>query len=221
MKIIDIPRSGSYADKTSSRNRGGQYVRNRRSPVQPLGTGRRALVRARLGSASAGWGALNDEQRELWRSYADANPYTDRLGQAIKLTGHQMFVAINASRANAGFAQSDMIPVSNAVPFLSAVSLSAVYSESTLGGAITSTGSALDRLLIATSGQVSAGRSRPTSWWQALSIAGNAAAYDLYPGYTPQFGELQQGKRIFVKITPVNQYGVAGAPTVLSTVVQG
>ena len=218
MKIIDIPRSGSYADKTSSRNRGGQYVRNRRSPVQPIGTGRRALVRARLGAASSAWGGLSDAQRDAWAAYADANPYTDRLGQSIKLTGHQIFVAIRANCANAGLAAPTAPPVSNVTPALSAVTFYVDIGDQEALVEFTSTGSNADKILVSTAPPVSAGRSRPSYWWQAAVASGDAPGEDIYAVLVLQFGAPGVGQRVFVKLTPVNQYGVVGTPTILSAI---
>ena len=74
MKILDIPRSGSYAGITSSRNRFGQYVRNRRAPVQPIGTGRRAFIRSAFGNASTSWAGLTAEEQEAWIQFRGRTP---------------------------------------------------------------------------------------------------------------------------------------------------
>ena len=95
MKILTAPSSGSIAGTTYSHNRAGQYTRNRRSPVQPVGTGRRGVIRAAFGAASSAWGALTPIVQANWTAYANGHPYTDSLGQSIKLTGHQMYVAVN------------------------------------------------------------------------------------------------------------------------------
>jgi hypothetical protein len=46
-----------------------------------------------------------------------------------------------------------------------------------------------------------------------MKVEGNAvAATSLYALYLAQFGPWIAGQRIFYKLTPVNQYGVAGTP---------
>lgn len=219
MKILDIPRSGSYQAITSSRNRAGQYVRNRRAPVQPLGTGRRAFIRGAMGSASASWGGLTDAQRAAWVSYADATPYVDRLGQSIKLTGHQIFVAIATQLLNCGVAISNVPPVDNVTPVLSDAAFVADISDTTVAATFASTGAAADFILVAYSPQLPPGRSFNGRWWQAGSVAGDSADADFYAEYIAEFGALQAGRRIFVKLTPVNQYGVTAAPTIVSAIV--
>lgn len=218
MKIIDIPRSGSYADKTSSRNRAGQYVRNRRSPVQPTGTGRRAAIRSAFGSASQAWAGLTDQQRAAWVSYADGVPYVDSLGQSIKLTGHQMFVAVNTQLLNCGSAISDTPPADTNVPVLSDVTATA-DDTGNIALAFTSTGAAADFILIQASPVLSPGRSFTNRFWQAAVAAGNATTAAVGVAYQAEFGVPPAGKKIFFKLTPVNQYGVTGAPTTVSAIV--
>ncbi len=219
MKILDVPRSGSYADKTSSHNRAGQYVRNRRAPVQPIGTGRRAFIRASFGSVSALWGALTDTQRAAWTSFADGVPYTDRLGQTFKLTGQQMYVAINTQLLNCVQPTVSVPPASTAMFTFIGPTFSAAAAVPSLDVTFNSTGAADDFILVAYSPPMSAGRSFTGTFWQAAVVAGNSADYDGNVAFAGQFGALVAGQRVFVRCTPVNKYGVTGAPFILSTIV--
>ena len=94
-KILSQPTSGSIAGTTYSHNRAGQYMRSRRKPVQPVGTGRRGVIKAAFGAASTAWSSIAGAVQQQWNSYAAMHPYVDSPRQAIKLTGHQMYVAIN------------------------------------------------------------------------------------------------------------------------------
>ena len=210
MKILTSPSSGSIAGSTYSHNRAGQYVRNRRSPTQPVGTGRRGVIRAAFGAASTAWASLSQSVQAAWTSYAAGHPYSDSLGQSIKLTGHQMYVAINTMLINCGVAQSASIPVSDSVFSAQFTAFTAVHA-----GAITLTPSGLgavgDHLLVALSAPQSGGRSFCKTFWQQTALAGNSvAATVLTTAYVAQFGAVQAGQRIFYRLTPVNQYGVRG-----------
>jgi hypothetical protein len=210
MKILTSPSSGSIAGTTYSHNRAGQYVRNRRSPTQPVGTGRRGVIRAAFGAASTAWASLSQAVQAAWTSYAAGHPYSDSLGQSIKLTGHQMYVAINTMLINCGVPQSATIPVSDAVFSAQFTAFTAVHA-----GAITITpsglGAAGDHLLIALSAPQSGGRGFCKTFWQQTVVAGNVvAATVLTTAYVAQFGAVQAGQRIFYRLTPVNQYGVRG-----------
>jgi hypothetical protein len=216
MKILDIPRSGSYAGFTSSHNRAGQYVRNRRSPVQPIGLGRRATVRNNLAAASAAWAALTDAQRAAWVSYANDHPYVDALGQSIKLTGHQMYVAIGANLLNDGSALNSAPPVDSTVLVINPATAS--YSVATGLSCTFTTGDGSGWVNISCSQPMSAGRMFNRTFRQLLVQADDTSPATVSSSiYTTNFGTVVIGQRIFVSMRPVNQYGVAGSPVIVST----
>ena len=171
MKILTSPSSGSIAGTTYSHNRAGQYTRNRRMPCQPVGTGRRGVVKAAFGAASSAWGALTASVQAAWTAYAAGHPYVDSLGQSIKLTGHQMYVAINAMLINCGLPQSAVIPVSDSVFSAQFTAFTAIHA-----GAISITPAGLgavgDFLLLAFSAPQSGGRGFCKTFWQYGHVAG-------------------------------------------------
>ncbi len=165
MKYLGAPQSGSQANTTASHNRAGQYYRNRRSPVQPVGTGRRAFIRSSFGNASTAWAGLSGANQAAWIAYANSHPITDALGQSITLTGHQMFVAVATQLANVGAAAPTIPPVSSVV----VQQVPTVFTVTHLG---------------------------------VITVT--------LPG---------TGAKVFLKVTPVNQYGVTGTPVIQSAVV--
>jgi hypothetical protein len=212
MKVLTVPSSGSIGGVTYSHNRAGQYTRNRRKPVQPVGTGRRGVIKAAFGAASSAWAALSGGVQAAWSSYADSHPYVDRLGSSIKLTGHQIFVAVNTQLINCGQAISPEIPASDSVFAAVLTSFTAVHA-----GALTLTpagsGLAADFLLVAVSKPKSGGVTFCKTFWQQTVVPGNSvAAIVMTSAYNAQFGSPPAGKRIFYRLTPVNQYGVSGTP---------
>ena len=214
MKFLGPPSSGSLAGTTSSHNRAGQYTRNRRAPVQPVGTGRRAFIRTSFGAASSAWAALTAINQAGWTSFASAHPITDALGQAITLTGQQMFVSVGTQLLNCGSALPTTPPVSGTVYSVGAPTFTVVSA-----GAITLTplglGSASDFFLYAFSAPVSGGVSFMKTFWQAGHVAGNSTtAIVATTAYHAQFGTPAVGQRVFCKVTPVNQYGVTGTPNI-------
>lgn len=219
MKFLGNPSSGSQAGTTFSHNRAGQYTRSRRTPVNAPGTGRKGIVKAAFGAASSAWAALTSAVQASWTAYANSYPITDALGQSITLTGHQMFTAVNAMLQNCGAAISSTPPVSQTVGSPGAVTFTAV-SAGAITVTPTGTGAAGDFMLISFSAPLSSGVSFNATWWQATHVAGNSsAAYVATTAYHAQFGIPAVGRRIFAKVTPVNQYGVKGTPViVLATV---
>lgn len=222
MKFLGPPSSGSIAGTTSSHNRAGQYTRNRRTPVNPIGTGRRALVRANFSASSSAWAALTFSEQAAWGAYADAHPIVDKLGQSIKLTGHQMYVSINANLQNANQGISSVPPLSSAV-YSASGSTVAVLTDGTVIVEASGTGVAADFLLIALSQVKSGGVAFNKTFWQASVEAGDVSdPFDVSQEYIGQFGVPPLGGRVFFRLTPVNQYGVAGTPVIgFATVAAG
>jgi hypothetical protein len=212
MKFLDVPQSGSIAGSTHSRNRAGQYKRNRVSPCQPTGSGRRATVRAAFGSASSHWSGLTRAQQEAWVAYADSYPYTDSLGQSIKLTGHQMCVAINCNLLNSGGALRVLPPTDNVTDQLTSVEIVATAGTPTMeiswsGGL--STGS----VLISFSPPQSSGRLTCKQFWQLGMVAATESDLNCLSAYVAEYGALAVGQRIFARVCHVNADGVQGVPS--------
>jgi len=210
MKYLGAPQSGSQANTTASKGRAGQYYRNRRSPVQPVGTGRRAFVRSAFGASSSAYATLTGSQQAAWAAYAATTPYTDSLGQSIILTGHQMFVAINTQMQNVGQAIEVLPPASSTVFSQGLVNVSAM-ADGTLLVTLAGAGSNVDFSLVAFSAPQSGGTSFCKVFWQADFLGGDSVNPEDYSSeYVSQFGIPPQNSRIFYSIRPVNEFGVAG-----------
>lgn len=222
MKYLDVPSSGSIADRTHSHNRAGQYTRNRRSPVQPIGTGRRAFIRAAFGSASAAWASLTSPQQEAWISFAADHPVTDALGQSVILTGHQMFVAVGTNLLNVAESLPTTPPASVSLPDVSAVGGS--FSVASGAQATDFSGDANDFVTVAFSKPMGSGRRFTKTFWQPHGADGFTAADSapfalLTASYAAEFGAPVIGQVVFMKITPINSDGWAGTPAIIRVVV--
>lgn len=222
MKFLGPPSSGSIAGTTSSHNRAGQYTRNRRAPVQPIGTGRRAFIRASFGLSSGAWSSLTSAQQAAWTSFAASYPITDALGQSITLTGHQMFVRCSTSLINVGQAVPTTPPATNAVPDVSSVTFA--FSIATGISFDGFTGTPGDFVALAVSAPMSPGRSFNKTFWQPLGEPGYtdaSSAPGLMPTatYAAQFGTPVIGQAVFCKVTPVNVGGFNGTPAIVRTLV--
>jgi hypothetical protein len=79
------------------------------------------------------------------------------------------------------------------------------------------TSDAMSVTLVALSRPVSAGVSFMKTFTQIGLLRGSAMAIDVTAAYIAQFGAPPLDNRVFVRLTPVNQYGVAGTPTIIST----
>jgi len=222
MKFLDVPQSGSIADRVHSHGRAGQYTRNRRAPVQPVGSGRRATVRTRFGSASAAWRALTNAQRQSWESFTLDHPITDSLGQSIILTGHQIFVRVHASAANVEIEAPTAAIVDLLLPDLSPVDFTI---SRFFGVTISIPAGNTDQIVaMAFSRPFSPGRSSVTNFWQppgsdGFFTADNAGASLSAAKYQKQFGTMILGQKVTLKLTPYSNQGWNGTPLITSSLV--
>ena len=214
MKFLGNPSSGSQAGTTFSHNSAGQYTRSRRTPVNTVGTGRRATVRANFSAASKAWAGLTGAQQAAWSAYSASHPYVDSLGQSIVLTGHAIFVAIGSNLQNVGSAIASVPPIS-AVVAAPVLTVSTFTHLGVMTLTLTPSGTASDFILLAFSAPQSSGVSFCKTFWQETHIAGNSIGAATYgTAYVTQFGLPPLGSRVFYKLTPVNQYGVSGVPLI-------
>jgi hypothetical protein len=217
MKFLDVPQSGSHDGKTHSRNRYGQYVRNRATPVNPNST-QQGVTRARLALYAANWRTLTDAQRAGWRTLGLSMSRTDSLGQTYTLTGLQAFTSVNSLKAAAGDAAVNDAPalvtpeaLLSVTPTLTAIAFSIAYTATPLA--------ANTRAFIFVSPQRSAGRAFESDFrLLAVTAAAAASPHNALAAYTAKFGVPVVGNRIFLKIH-LYRGGFLGGPFDTSAVV--
>lgn len=217
MKILDVPRSGSYQGVTSSRNRFGQYVRTRATPVNPSSTAQ-GVVRARLAANAAAWRALTGDQRAGWSDLGNSMTRTDSLGQTYTLNGFAAYCSVNNNLVAIGSSTVSAAPALVTPPALltatitlTAASFSIAYTATPLG-----TGA---HLLAFASPQRSAGRSFEGDF-RLIKVGGAAGASPLVilTEYTAKFGVPVVGNRIFLSLV-VSVGGFESGPLVTSAIV--
>lgn len=111
-----------------SKNRAGNYIRNKTTPVNPQ-TASQQANRQNLGSMSSAWSGLTESQRASWRSAVASFPYTDIFGDRKELDGKSLFVKLNMNLINAGAATITNAPASEAIPQLSISSFTASVTD--------------------------------------------------------------------------------------------
>jgi len=105
--------SGRVGGIVFSRNRGGDYVRNGPSPINPQ-TFYQIAVRNALALASTRWNDMLATARASWSSWAQNNPQQNRIGESIRLQGNAAFVMFNSRLAYLGVPVIDTAPVISA-----------------------------------------------------------------------------------------------------------
>jgi hypothetical protein len=200
MKILDIPRSGSFAGSTSSRNRFGQYVRSRATPVNPKSPAQ-VVQRSRQTSNAVAWRSITAGQRAGWGSLGTQMVRTDALGQSYALTGFQAYCSINNVRAVVGLAVVADAPILTTPAGLVTVTLT--LTSASFSVAYTTTPlAAANYAIIRCSSQRSAGRTFEADY-RVITVTAAAAASpaNILAAYTAKFGVPVTGNKIFCSIS--------------------
>ena len=217
MKFLGEPRSGSFAGTTSSRNRFGQYVRNRSIPVNPSSVPQ-SQVRARLSNNAAAWRALTDTQREGWSSLGASITRTDSLGQVYTLTGFQAYCLINNNNLAAGNAIVSAAPALTDPGTLLTATMT--LTSATMSLAFTATPLAANvRVFCFASPQRSAGRFFEGDYRLiSVSAAAQTSPFSFFTAYTARLGTPVTGNKIFFSFQ-LYQLGFQGPPLQVGQVV--
>lgn len=198
-KIIDIPTSGSIGNQTNSRNRSGQYKRQRSMPTQPRTTAQVA-ARARLASQATAWRGLTEAQRAAWNAFSHSFTVVNSLGISVSLTGAQCFIKVNSVNLLIGDAT---VLVPPALPAFVAATVTALTGTQATP-LITFTGStpvAGTKFMFFMSPQLSAGVSYNGNFRYIASFTtATTGAFDMTAAYVAKFGALIIGKKIFGRV---------------------
>ncbi|MES2360093.1 MAG: hypothetical protein V4529_17260 [Gemmatimonadota bacterium] len=172
--------SGKSGSVVASHNSGGQYLRARTTPTNPRSVFQDA-VRNGLRFLARFWSTgLSDAQRTNWNTYGQTVGSTNRLGDAIKISGIAAFQRANVSRLQASVSRVDDAPplVGAPAPFLagSTFSFSGTEGTFTLAGTLPVPGSNSNSHFFAyVTPPFSPGRSFPPQNTRlAFTLAGNA-----------------------------------------------
>lgn len=206
MKQLIPPSSGSVAGETYSRNRFGQYIRKRSTPVNPS-TAKQVARRAAVTAASVNWKGLTDAQRNAWKAWAENHPKVDTLGQTIYLTGFQWFVSAYQNAVTCG----QIVPV---IPPEEPVwnpniitGIESTDDDLTING---SAPNANEHIIARFSAPRSAGVSFEKDFRVVRILAnGNVFPFNIKAEYVGVFGTPQPGQKIFSRFNQVKA-GIMG-----------
>lgn len=216
-KIIQIPTSGSIGNQTNSRNRSGQYIRQRAIPTQPR-TVAQVAARARLSDTSAGWRGLTAAQIAAWNAFGQSFTINNSLGQAINLTGAQCFIKVNTVLLLLGSATVVVPPALPSFVAVTVTGLTATAGTPLLKATGTTPATGTVYMFYA-SPQLSPGVTFNGQYrYLAMFTTATSGAFDLTAAYTAKFGAPIAGKKIFVRVVQ-SQAGMQDNGTNFSTIV--
>ena len=92
---------GKLNGSVASKNRYGQYVRNKVTPVNPQ-TNHQMAVRGQFGALSSQWSSLTQQERDSWKTAGEDSPETNVFGDTVILQPNVFFIKRNMLLTTAG-----------------------------------------------------------------------------------------------------------------------
>ena len=131
--------SGKVRGLVASHNKGGAYFRGLTIPTNP-NTSFQQAVRNNLSTLQTRFlSTVTAVQRAAWATYAENTPVTNAMGDTIKLTANQWYVACNSLRLQSSVAVVDAGPVIFGLPTLTLPVPTIIAAGTTVSVAFTNT----------------------------------------------------------------------------------
>lgn len=201
---------GKLGGQVFSKNRSGAYIRTKVTPSNPR-TPDQMAGRGILGSLSASWSGLTDEQRRAWNNAVEEWQKTDIFGDSRKPTGKNLFTGINKEIEQSGGTRILVPPVKVVMPELPALEPTIKLSTEEFGLGITNVPAGFT-LQVSATAQLSKGTTFVKDKLRVIGYvpAGAVDANDLFGYYVDKFGTPTAGANIHVAVKLVATTGQAG-----------
>lgn len=197
---------GKLNGSVFSRNRGGSYLRNKVTPLNPQ-TLAQTLVRSSFTAISQSWKALTQAQRDAWNSAVNNFIGTDIFGDQKTPSGFNLFMKLNKNLLDVGAATLTLPPVPGSVQAFTSLALSANTTAGTFDMTSSDPVAADTAIKVFATAGVSPGKEFVKSEFRQIGVlpAASLAVNDFATEYIATFGSLPSiGLKDFIKFVPVN-----------------
>lgn len=183
----------------ASRNRYGDYFRNKTTPVNAQTTYQQN-VRAILATNSREWRALPQEIRDAWTAAAPNRPFTDIFGDKLIYSGFNLYMKVNQQLAVFGQLKTQTPPPAEPAP----IDIQSITVTST-GGVVTVTAPSVPStttqfMAIYAAANVSPGKNFVKNLYKFISLVPlSNAPVDITPELIARFGQMTMGTKIAVR----------------------
>lgn len=197
---------GKLNGSVASRNRGGNYLRNKVTPINPATTFQVA-ARNLLTQFAQSWRGLTEDQRKAFNNAVENFKKTDIFGDLKTPTGENLYVRLNVNISLVGGTPITTPPLPAEVEALSSLTLSAT-APATVAIAFTPTPVPADHHIFVegTAGK-SAGVSNFNSFFRQVTTIDPAATSPAAIGteYQSKFGDLVAGQKIAARCKMIQE----------------
>jgi hypothetical protein len=204
-----------------SHNRGGNYVRNKVTPVNPR-TASQTTVRARLAQYAQSWRNLTQAQIAAWNAAVAGYQKSNIFGDLKSPTGLQLYIKVNNNLIASGGTAISSPAAPKGVNVVTAGVLTYTSGTPALSLAYSANVPALTRVKVFATPPMSAGISFVKSQFRLITTLASASVSpaNILSVYTAKFGSVGAvGTKIFVAIQFVDQTsGVASPRQIVSAI---
>lgn len=197
----------SLNGSTFARNRGGNYFRNKTSPINRQTPAQMALRNA-FGSISQAWQGLTEGERQSWNDAVGDFAYVDQFGDLRQLSGAQLHQQLNQNLAVVGSAMITTAPIK--APVFQLASASVITSAATQDLDLTLAPGPLPagvRVVVQATRPVSAGRNFLKNEYRTIHVINggtSVTALDISTFYAARFATYAAGQRIGFRVWVVD-----------------
>lgn len=213
--IVVVDGRGKSNGNVYAKNRAGNYIRTKVTPVNPR-TSAQLGQRSAVTNLSQAWRGLTEAKRAAFNAAVSNFQKTDIFGDLRKPSGFNLYMRLNLNLLAIGESTIDTPPVPSAVEDIVIGALTAVNTP-TLSLAYTPASGTDTTIIVRATPPVSPGKSFVKSEFrQIATFAGETASpANLLTAYENKFGSFKgsAGMKIFVETVAVNEVtGISGTP---------
>ena len=217
---IVVEGRGKLGGHVASKNRGGNYLRTKVTPVNPQ-TAAQTNVRSIFGGLASNWSSLTEAQRDSFNGRVAEYAKTDIFGDLKAPSGKALYQRLNQNLALTGQAAITTCPAAGYTPFAEGLVVNGDVSSSTLAVEFDNDLTGYVLMVFATA-PVSQGTNYVKNRLRMITAVGgtNAAPITIFNVYQQMFGTPAVGNKIFIGVKVVNDGGGASPlQTVIANIV--
>lgn len=181
-------------------------MRNKTSPVNPQTTSQSG-VRNSFATFAQGWRSLTADERNAWIAAAENFTKNNVFGDAVKITGANLYMSLNRNIATAGGVAITTPPIPAAVTGITSLSGDPDISDDSILMTYTPAIPATGTVLVFATAPQSAGVNFVKNKYRFIEaiVAADVSPYDISTAYEAKFGTGWKvaGQKIFVKFVPM------------------
>lgn len=184
-----------------ARNRGGAYIRNKVTPVNPK-TQAQVLARARLSQFSQKWRSLTQAQRDAWNAATSSWARTNVFGDVVNPSGNALFNRLNINVSLASGTPLNVPPLAVGADAITQLSIAAAAGTPSLALTFAPGPVPADHVLyVESTPNLSPGISNANAEFRHIVTlpATTATGEDVITAQTNKFGALVEGQKIHVR----------------------